>query len=122
MSAAKNVVKGDCGVNALTDKRLHRMDIAAVFGENLVRYRKAAKLSQEELAFHASLHRTEIGQLERGVRLARVDTLLKLAGALAIRPEQLLHGVGWDPGVTRRGNFIPARPEQPAEDQAPEEN
>jgi len=81
------------------------VDIAARFGENLARCRKRAQLSQEELGFRASLHRTEIGQLERGVRLARIDTLIKLAGALSVPPSDLLDGMDWDPGGTRIGQF-----------------
>lgn len=82
-----------------------QVDIATHFGKNLVRCRKAADLSQEELGFRASLHRTEIGMLERGIRLARVDTLIKLAGALEIPPEELLAGLDWSPGGTRLGKF-----------------
>ncbi len=81
------------------------MDVAARFGENLARCRKAAKLSQEELGFRASLHRTEIGQLERGVRLARIDTLVKLAGSLGVPPSELLEGMSWSTGGTRLGEF-----------------
>jgi transcriptional regulator with XRE-family HTH domain len=81
------------------------MDIAARFGENLIRCRKSAELSQEELGFRASLHRTEIGQLERGVRLARIDTLVKLAGALSVPPGKLLDGMDWKPGGTTTGEF-----------------
>jgi len=81
------------------------VDIAAHFGRNLVRCRRRADLSQEELGFRASLHRTEIGMLERGTRLARVDTLIKLAGALEIPPEDLLAGLDWTPGGPRIGKF-----------------
>jgi transcriptional regulator with XRE-family HTH domain len=81
------------------------MDIAARFGENLTVYRRRAGLSQEELGFRASLHRTEIGQLERGVRLPRIDTLIKLAGSLSIPPGDLLKGVAWAPGGTKAGRF-----------------
>ena len=88
-----------------TDKRLHSMDVAARFGENLVVYRRRANLSQEELGFRASLHRTEIGQLERGDRLPRIDTLVKLAGALSIPPGDLLKGIAWTAGGTRAGRF-----------------
>lgn len=75
------------------------------FAENLVRCRKAADLSQEALAFRASLHRTEVGMLERGVRIARVDTLVKLAGALGVTPDELLDGLDWQPGQPRPGHF-----------------
>ncbi len=81
------------------------MDIARHFGRNLARCRKRAGLSQEELAVRASLHRTAVGQLERGERVARVDTLIKLAGSLSIPPGELLVGMDWDPGGTRIGQF-----------------
>lgn len=81
------------------------MDVAASFGRNLARCRKQVGLSQEELAVRASLHRTAVGQLERGERVARVDTLIKLAGSLEIAPGELLNGMGWDPGGTRIGRF-----------------
>jgi transcriptional regulator with XRE-family HTH domain len=80
-------------------------DIAAQFGANLARRRKRAHLSQEELAVRASLHRTAIGQLERGERTARIDTLVKLAGSLDLPPGELLDGMGWTPGGTRVGQF-----------------
>lgn len=41
------------------------MDVAGRFGDNLVRCRKFAGLSQDELSIRASVHRTEISQLER---------------------------------------------------------
>jgi len=81
------------------------VDIAARFGDNLARCRKRADLSQDELSVRASLHRTEISQLERGLRLARVDTLIKLVGSLEISADELLAGMGWDPGGTRIGKF-----------------
>jgi transcriptional regulator with XRE-family HTH domain len=83
------------------------VDIAAHFGDNLVRCRKRADLSQDELSVRASVHRTEISQLERGLRVARIDTLIKLAGSLEIPAEELLAGISWNPGDTRIGNFRP---------------
>lgn len=74
------------------------MDIAGRFGQNLTRCRKRAKISQEELGIRASLHRTQIGVLERGGRLPRIDTLVKLAGALSVSPCDLLEGIVWRPG------------------------
>jgi transcriptional regulator with XRE-family HTH domain len=83
------------------------MDIAARFGENLSRCRKRADLSQEELSVRASLHRTEISQLERGLRIARVDTLIKLIGSLEVHADELLVGMDWEAGGTRLGKFKP---------------
>jgi transcriptional regulator with XRE-family HTH domain len=80
-------------------------DLKIQFGKNLARRRRRAKISQEELAVRASLHRTAVGQLERGERVARVDTLVKLAGSLGLPPGELLDGMGWTPGGTRVGQF-----------------
>ena len=81
------------------------MDVATRFGENLVRCRQRAELSQEELAANSSLHRTEVGLLERGARIPRIDTLVKLAGALSISPSELIEGIDWTPGRVTAGSF-----------------
>lgn len=94
------------------------MGIAASFGRNLARCRKRVGMSQEELAVRASLHRTAVGQLERGERVARVDTLIKLAGSLGIPPGELLDGMGWEPGETRVGQFSAGDGEAPPVRQA----
>lgn len=81
------------------------MDVAARFGDNLFRARKRSGLSQEELGFRAELHRTEIGLLERGSRIPRIDTLVKLAGALSVSPLELIAGIDWTPASTLSGGF-----------------
>lgn len=83
----------------------HNPELARIFGENVVQARLQADLSQEQLGFAAGLHRTEIGMLERGVRIARIDTVIKLAGALSIAPGDLLKGMAWTPGGPRTGVF-----------------
>jgi XRE family transcriptional regulator, regulator of sulfur utilization len=87
------------------DNTIKQVDIATRFGQNLARCRRQAGFSQEELGVLASLHRTEIGMLERGVRLARIDTLIKLAGAMEIPPGELLDGLDWMPAGPRVGQF-----------------
>lgn len=81
------------------------MDVSERFGENLYRARKDANLSQEGLGFAADLHRTEVGLLERGQRLPRIDTLVKLASALGIAPEDLLEGIAWNVAQIASGGF-----------------
>lgn len=68
------------------------------FGENLARCRNHADISQEELGFRASIHRTEVGLLERGERVPRVDTALRIAGSLGIPLDDLVAGLEWRPG------------------------
>lgn len=60
------------------------MDIAKRFGVNLRRARKEAGMSQETAAIRASVHRTEVGLLERGERMPRMDTAIKMAGAVGV--------------------------------------
>lgn len=81
------------------------MDLRQRFAANLLHARKRAGLSQEEVGVRSSLHRTEVGLLERGERLPRVDTLVKVAGALEISPCDLLDGIEWSQGETRLGRF-----------------
>jgi transcriptional regulator with XRE-family HTH domain len=79
--------------------------IAARFGDNLRHARKDAGLSQEEAGIRASLHRTEIGLLERGERIPRIDTAIKLAGAVSVPLSALTAGIEWSPGSARPGRF-----------------
>lgn len=83
------------------------MNVGRRFGENLRRCRRAAGLSQEALGERASLHRTEIGLLERGARVPRIDTVVKLASALDCQPGDLLAGIGWQ--SAEMGEPIPGR-------------
>ena len=78
----------------------------AQFSVNLYRARKRADLSQEGLGFRAEIHRTEVGLIERGQRIPRIDTLVKLAGALEVSPCDLLDGLAWVPSETITGSFI----------------
>lgn len=81
------------------------MTIAGRFGANMTRHRRAADLTQEELSLMAGLHRTEISQLERGLRIPRLDTVVKLAACLEVGVEELSGGMGWSPGSVRSGQF-----------------
>ena len=66
------------------------------FAINLRKARQKVKISQEELGFRCDLHRTEISLLERGGREPRLGTIVKLASALAVTPEELCSGVSWN--------------------------
>ncbi len=70
-------------------------------------------MSQDELSVRASVHRTEISQLERGLRVARIDTLVKIAGSLEVTPGELLTGLDWQPGERRVGSFRAAAEPEP---------
>ncbi len=75
------------------------IDVARRFGENLRRARREAGISQEELGFRSGLHRTEIGILERGERLPRLDTFLKVAAGVGVSVDSpFVEGISWKAG------------------------
>lgn len=82
-------------------------DLARQFGENLRRGRRLARMSQEELACRAALHRTEVSFLERGFRVPSIETLLKVSAAVEVPEGRLLDGVDWIPSVEcGKGAFV----------------
>jgi len=82
--------------------------VAERFGRNVFRARRQAGLSQEDLRIRAAVHRTHIGMVERGLRLARLDTLIKLAGGIEVDPCELLDGLSWSPAGVSPGRFYVA--------------
>jgi transcriptional regulator with XRE-family HTH domain len=82
-----------------------RTTVGLRFGANLQRSRRLGGLSQETLARTVDIHRTEISQLERGLRLARLDTILKLSAGIEASPCVLLAGLEWLPGHYVEGKF-----------------
>lgn len=54
------------------------------FGERVKATRKIQKLSQEELAERADLHRTYIGMIERGEKNVTLLSIIKISRALNI--------------------------------------
>jgi len=67
-------------------KQQHRK----IIGLTIRRYRTKAKLSIELLAERADLHPNYVGEIERGEKAASVDTLVKVAEGLGVRPWKLL--------------------------------
>jgi transcriptional regulator with XRE-family HTH domain len=83
--------------------------VAKRFSENLSRAREQSGLTQEALAQAAEIHRTQIGELLRGNQLPRLDTLLRLAGALQVPPADLLDGLSFEPSAHGKFKVAPAK-------------
>ncbi|GMV87865.1 MAG: hypothetical protein AMXMBFR81_07960 [Chthonomonas sp.] len=64
--------------------------ISERFGAAVRRARVAKGISQEELADRAGLHRTYLGDVERGVRNITLVSAEKIAGALETKLSALL--------------------------------
>ena len=61
-----------------------------IFSENLRKARLAKKLSQEDLAELANLHRTYVGSVERAERNVSIDNMERLAAAVGVSLPALL--------------------------------
>jgi transcriptional regulator with XRE-family HTH domain len=62
------------------------------FGARVRSLREARAWSQEQLAEHAGLNRSYVGEIERGAAIASIVTVDKLAGALGVNVGELLAG------------------------------
>ena len=59
------------------------------FGQRVRKLRLASKVSQEQLAFKASMHRTYLGGIERGERNPSLKNIAAIADALGITLSEL---------------------------------
>jgi len=93
-------------------------ELRARLGTNIRECRERLGISQHELAFRAETHVTAISPLELGQKLPRIDTFIRLAGALKVTPNELMAGIDWTPAeqVVVPGGFeVPDNPALSAE-------
>ncbi len=69
---------------------------------NLRRYRRAQRVSQEELAHRAEIDRTYISSIERCVYAASVDVVDRLAAGLGLEAADLLKRPEPDRGANKK--------------------
>ena len=80
--------------------------VAERFGANLRKLRAEADMTQEELALRAEVHRTQISLMEGADRLPRLDTAIKLAGALGATVGELTAEIVWTPSEHLPGGLV----------------
>jgi len=61
-----------------------------MFGQAVRRLRHSKGMSQEVLADHADIHRTYIGDVERGTRNIALLNMVKIAAALGLTLSRLI--------------------------------
>lgn len=88
--------------------------IQAQLGEVIRAYRRQLGVTQEELAWRASLHRTYIADVERGARNVTLRSIVNLAAALEITVGHLL-SCATAPGGSSLGAGSEEREAAPAE-------
>lgn len=82
------------------------LELARKFGRNLAKERRRAGLSQEAVGRRAQVHRTEIGMLEHAQRVPRIDTVIRLAGALELPSvAPLVIGIKFIPAEDAKAKF-----------------
>ena len=64
--------------------------LRSILADNLLAFRNAKKISQEELAEICGLHRTYVGSVERGERNVTLSTLEVFSSVLDITVAELL--------------------------------
>jgi transcriptional regulator with XRE-family HTH domain len=69
------------------------LNIKHQFGGNIRKLRLEKKLSQEQLAYMCSLHRTYIGSIERGERNVSLENIVSISRVLGVKPTILLKGI-----------------------------
>jgi transcriptional regulator with XRE-family HTH domain len=61
-----------------------------ILGKIIFSLRQSARISQEELAERAGIHRTYVSQIERGLKSPTIVMLLKLSKALDTTPSKVM--------------------------------
>ena len=79
------------------------MEIQAIFAENMKKYRKQAKITQEKLAELCNTDHRYIGQIETGHHCPSFKFIGKIAAALNIAPYRLFYD-----GTDADNNGLPA--------------
>jgi transcriptional regulator with XRE-family HTH domain len=72
------------------------MKLRRVFAENLRRARRAASITQEELADRASIDRTYVSLLERQEYAVSIDVIERIAIALQLEPADFFKAIDVD--------------------------
>jgi len=80
-----------------TKRRVRQSALVGAFAERLRDLRRAAGLSQQELARRAHLNLKYVGELERSASAPGLDTLERLATALSVAPSELIRSEPLDP-------------------------
>ncbi len=68
-----------------------KVDPRLAFGSTVRRLREERGLSQEELAKIAGIHRTYVGDVERGTRNIALVNMTRIAKALRVPLSHLIH-------------------------------
>ena len=89
----QTIVRGSIVVKIYHVLMVNTDQLSDAFGFILKEFRKRSGISQEMLALEASLDRTYISLLERGLRQPTVKTLFTIANVLNVPPHEIIETV-----------------------------
>lgn len=79
-------------------------DMIKLIGERIRNLRKERNWTQEELAYRANIHRSHLGEIERGETSVTVESVAKIANALEITVEDIFRHL--QPSYENKGNDV----------------
>lgn len=88
------------------------LTVPDAFAELLIAARRQANLTQEELGFRSGLDRTTISALERAAASPKLESVIRIAGALGLEPTALMPDLRWSPPAEApapSGEFVEKR-------------
>ena len=68
-------------------------EVNIAISQVIAQLRRDAKISQEELAHRAGIHRTYVSQIERGLKSPTLQILIQIANALDTSASQIIKDV-----------------------------
>ncbi len=89
-------------------------ELRARLGMNMRKHRERLGISQHEVGYRAEVHHNAISPMELGQTMPRIETFIRVAGALRATPGELTAGIIWTPAevVMVPGDFqVPSDPE-----------
>jgi transcriptional regulator with XRE-family HTH domain len=88
---------------------IQRARVLDRFAGKVVELRQEAGLTQADVGRLAGIDRTAVSLLEGRLRLPRLDTILRIAGAFETEPWELMEGLEWtlDPALWARISRLP---------------
>jgi transcriptional regulator with XRE-family HTH domain len=72
-------------------------ELRARLGMNIREHRERLGISQHEVGYRAEVHHNAISPMELGQTMPRIETFIRVAGALRVAPGELADGIIWTP-------------------------
>ena len=86
--------------------------LAEIIGRNIAKYRESAGLTQAQLAERIGISTAFVSQVERGLKIMKVETLFATSKALNVSCDALLHQDGTSAQMENIKRILIEQPEE----------